>query len=224
MRDVLITVDEVLFHAQTKQAVDPRTIEQSIIVAEEGWIREALTDKLYFDFISKKNTEVTVDNKADLETKINAAFPTNTPPVTLNVGDIVNAFEFLSDTYVKLWKQYLWKLTAECVMMLALPEGYVQFATEGTVLSAPLPNPLAAGGTAMAPPLQSVKWAMDKKVMNRIDPMIQAMHSWICVNKIDYPLYGKHCECDDDSTPYKRKSAFILDAYDDEPKNCGCED
>ena len=65
-RNLLITADEVLFHAPTDQKIDARQIEQNIIVAEERWIANSICDKFYEDFISQKNRKVTTDNKSEL--------------------------------------------------------------------------------------------------------------------------------------------------------------
>lgn len=224
-RDVLITADEVVFHAPTKHTLDERAITQAIIIAEESYVREALGSKLYFDIIAQKNQEVTTDNLNDLQMKVNAS-PQGVS-ATLVIGQTINALEFLPDNYQKLWKQYLWKLTAECVMQIALPDAFVQFASEGAVLSAPPANPLNAG-TVVSPSLSAMKWVMDKKMMNRIDPMREAMHAWLCANKGFYPLYDKHCDCNSEGIPYKRKSQFVLGIYDDDDcdrrKKCFCDE
>ena len=213
MRNVLSTTDEILFHAPTKHTLDPRTIEQSIIIADESWIREALGNPLYYDFIAAKNKVVTADNLEDFKAK--------TGNQDLQVGDIVNAVEFLSPAYQTLWYQHLWKLCAEVVMLIATPEAFVQFGSEGVIHSAPQSNPLMQGNI-VTPGLQSIKYVMDKKVFNRIDPLIAAMQNWICMNKKNYPLYDKQC-CKEDGIANKRKSPFILDIYgDDNDKNCGC--
>jgi hypothetical protein len=55
MRNVLITTDEVIFHAPTKQTLDPRTIQNSIIIAEERFIVPAIDYPLYYELASTKN-------------------------------------------------------------------------------------------------------------------------------------------------------------------------
>lgn len=225
-RNVLITTDEVIFHSPSKQTLDPRTIQNSIIIAEERFIRPALCDDFYYDLIGLKNKEVTAENKTELETQINGTLPPGTEAVTLAVGNIINAMEFLSADYLTLWKQHLWKLTAECVMLLAVPEAFVQFGSEGVIHTSPVASPLNTTGVS-TPELKSVRWAMDKKLMDRIDPLLEAMHAWICSRKkadaTKYTLYCKHCDCDHNGTSYKRKTDLIMGLYDDEPENCDCK-
>jgi len=223
MRNVLITTDEVIKHAPTKHTLDPRTIEQSIIIAEERLLRTALTDDLYYEICDQKNREVTSANKSVLELEINNSLPAGSEQVTLEIGDIVNAMEFLSVDNLKLWKQHLWKLAAECVMLSAAPEGFIQFASEGLVHGAPPAGPMTQN-EVVGPELRSVKWLIDKKMMDRIDPLTESMHSWICRYKEKYPAYEKECDCNSKGVAYRRKSDIVLGLYDetDNPKSCGC--
>ncbi len=223
MRNVLITTDEVIYHAPTKHSLDPRAVEQSIIIAEERLIRTALTDDLYYAIADEKNREVTSSNKAATEQLINSSLPEGSEPITLNEGEIVNAMEFLSPNNLKLWKQHLWKLTAECVMLGSTPEAYVQFGAEGVIHTVPAAGPMNTTGL-VSPELRSVKWLMDKKMMDRIDPLTEAMHAWICRNKSSYPLYARDCGCDSKGVAYKRKSDIVLGLYDDidNINSCGC--
>lgn len=226
MRNVLITTDEVIFHAPTKQTLDSRTIQNSIIIAEERLIRPALGNEMYEALLEEKNREVTAGNKPGLETQVNAGLPSGSGTVTLSEGQLINAFEFLSADNLALWKQHLWKLTAECVMLLAVPEGFVQFGSEGVIHTAPVASPLNTTGVS-TPELKSVRWAMDKKMMDRIDPLMEAMHSWLCTrkkaNRSIYPLYDKDCGCDHNGVPYKKRSDLVLGLYDDDDDDkCGC--
>jgi hypothetical protein len=225
MRNVLITTNEVIFHAPTKQTLDPRTIQNSIIIAEERFIRPALCHDFYEALLAEKNKEVTTENKESLQTQINESLPEGSEPVVLTVGSIVNAWEYLSSDNQVLWKQHLWKLTAECVMLLAVPEAFVQFSSEGVIHAAPVASPLNTTGVS-TPELKSVRWAMDKKMMDRIDPLLEAMHTWLCHTRksepAKYPFYCKECACDHNGVAYKRKSDIVLGLYDDEDYNCGC--
>ena len=218
-RNVLITVDEVIFHGPTQHTLDPRIIEQSIIVAEEGIIRVALGYDYYQALLLEKNTLVTDANKATLQAAITAAQPSDAQDVVLQSGMIVNALEYLSADNKTLWNEYLWKLTAEVVIMIAYPEGFVQIGTEGVHHKAPPAGPMTSGGI-VSPDLRTMKWALDKKNMMRIDPLREAMHLWLCKQqKADddkYPLYEKTCDCNADGVPYKRKTDMILGLYDDE--------
>lgn len=209
MRNVLITTDEVVFHAPTKQTLDPRTIQNCIIIAEESFISPALGYAMYQDLLDKKNVEITTSNISTYQQKFDE--------VELQVGDIVNAYELLSASDLKLWKQHLWKLTAECVMLIAYPEGFVQFGSEGVVHNAPTAGTMS-DAKVVTPELRSVKWAMDKKLMGRITPLTDALHNYICNNKGSHSLYNKPCPCDE--TTSNRKTDLILGLYDEKPNGC----
>lgn len=216
MRNVLITAEEVIFHAPTKHTLDPRTIDQSIIIAEERFIRPELDFGLYTAICNEKNKVVTADNIADLQTKYTKG--------TLKEGDVINAYEFLSAYNLALWKEYLWKLVAECVMVIALPEGWVQFGSQGVQHTIAPASPMGGGDAAVSPELRSIKWMMDKKLQDRIDPLIQAMHAYLCrmrvLTPLAFPLYTKYCPCDAVNKEEKRTDV-ILGLYD-EPIVCGC--
>jgi len=59
-----------------------------------------------------------------------------------------------------------------------------------------------------------------------IDPLLEAMHQWLCMNKKNNPklflLYTKPCDCDASGVSYKRKTDILTDIYDDETHACGC--
>lgn len=225
-RKVLITPDEVIFHAHTEHTLDSRAIEQSIIVAEEGIIRVALGYDFYRALVDSKNTVITAANIAAQTALINAALPADAPEVVLAEGMIINAIEYLSAENQTLWNEHLGKLTAEVVMLIAYPEGFVQFGSSGVHLNAPPAGPMTTGGM-VSPDLRTMKWAMDKKHMMRIDPLREAMHLWLCkqqkADSTTYTLYEKYCDCDADGVPYKRKTDVILTIYDEETDNNCCE-
>jgi hypothetical protein len=222
-RPVLITTDEVIFHAHKGHTLDPEMISNAIIIAEERFGRQALGYDFYEHLVNQKNTVVTADNLADLQTKVNADKYPGASDVTLQAGMIVNAAEFLNTANQNLWKQLLWKFIAECVMLVALPEGFVQFTSEGAVHKQAQGGAMTPAGTSVTPGLGSMKWAMDKKLMDRIDRLQEALHVWLCKNYADYPLYRKPCDCSADGTPYKRKTNLVMGIYD-EDENCGCYD
>lgn len=207
MRNVLITANEVMFHAPTKHTLDQRMIEQSIIIAEERWIRPELGSALYDAMVNTKNVEVTLVNQAALQVLIGAE------PV-LAVGDIVNSYKTMSSAYQALWKQYLWKLIAECVIASAYPEAFVQFTSEGINHTSP-PAGLMVTSGSVVPLISSSKWVLDKKVQDRIGPMISAMHSYICRYKTDYTLYIGTCPDCEDENPKSKWSGLALGLYDD---------
>lgn len=213
LRNILITPAEVAFHAPISHEWEERTIGQSIIPAEERFIRVALGEEMYDEMRIQKNKEITNDNITAINTEFNTEF---------KVGDKVNSFTFLNESYKELWIEHLWKICAECVAFTAAPEGYVKQTVAGTVLAAPTQTPLS-GPSAVAPGLQTVKWSMDKKLEDRIDPLLHSMHLWICKRKNLYPLYNKDCPCDEEPIAYKKKTHIILGIYDDEDDNkCGC--
>jgi hypothetical protein len=216
-RNVLITTDEVIFHIQSDHTLDPRKIQNSIIVAEERLIRSALGYDFYMALIAQKNLTITSGNKDAQQTIIDGA-QLDPKPEALEVGDIINASEYLSTDNLDLWKQYLWKLTAECVVMAAYPDAFVQFTSEGTIHKNPQSTPLSGAG-AVTPDLRSIKWAIDKKMMDRIDPLMESMHLWLCkqqkAGSSKYPDYCKPCDCNHDGVAYKRKTDIILGLYDD---------
>ena len=213
MRNVLITPQEVVFHAPTKHTLDLRMIEQSIIVAEERFIRPELGYAMYDYMATNKNVIVTSGNIAALQ----LAMVDSTP---IKEGDIVNAFEQLNPSYQALWKQHLWKIIAECVLTSAYPEGFVQFSSEGVFHTSP-PAGLMVTSGLVAPLLPTVRWVMDKKIQDRIAPLMDSMHNYICKNKVEsgFDSYGKTCveNCNGTADEKKPKWAGLsLDLYDDE--------
>lgn len=226
-RDLLITPDEVLFHAPTDQKIDERTIKQNIIVAEERWIANALGDHFYDDFITKKNVKVTAENKADLLQKINESLALDdiepTHESSLKVGMIINAIEFIeNEWYQKLWNRFLWKLTAECVDMTATIPSWLRTTDQGQQLN----NPAVIGGNNGASASgnrNDVQMKVTSAIQDRIDPLIERMRLWICQNKQHFPLYTKECAdcgCNDgdqnaDGVSYLRKTNIITNIYED---------
>lgn len=208
-RNVLIVTDEVIRHAPTKHTLDPRMIENSIIVAEERFIVPALGYNYYEELIDEKNVIVTTANKAALETAIG---------IELTVGQVVNAAEELEADNKALWDRILWKLLAECVMITAYPEGFVQFGSSGTIHENPPAGPMTTSGV-VTPDLKAVKWAMDKKMLDRINPLMESMHVWICKQKKadsdKYPMYCKDCGCNWEGVPYHRRTDIVSGIYDD---------
>lgn len=215
-RNVLISVDEVMFHAPTRHAMDPRTIQQSIIIAEERFILPVMGRAFYNAFAAAKNVLITSGNIVANQALITASGSN----YTLVAGDRVNAMEYLSADNILLWKEILWKLTAECVMFCAMPENFVVFAAEGVIH----PNPPASAMTTsgvVTPDLRAVKWAMDKKLQDRIDPLVESFKSYLCDNRGLYGLWdAAGCPSCNDNTGHTRKTAWINVYDDNEP--CGC--
>lgn len=217
-RNVLITTDEIINRGTTNHTLDPLKIEQSIIVAEERFIRPLMGYDFYRAFVDSKNLVITSGNKTAQQTLIQAAQQTDAQDVVLQVGDIVNAYEYLSAENQTLWLEHLWQLCTECVLLMAFPDNYVQFGSAGVHLNAPPAGPMTTGGI-VSPDLRSVKWAMDKKLMDRIDPLRESMHLWLCKQKeadsTKYTLYEKTCDCDVDGVAYKRKTDLVMGIYDE---------
>ncbi|MFB6453711.1 hypothetical protein ACE38W_00445 [Chitinophaga sp. Hz27] len=203
--------DEVIKHAETPHDIDHRKILQSIIVAEERLVRPCLGDAFYYALLDAKNVQVTLANRDSLQGQIEAAGYTE---ITLQIGNILNSSDFLPTSFLTLWQQHLWKLTAECVMLSAIPGNFVQFTSAAVVHGVPASGPMTTAGV-VSPSLSAVKWSMDKQMMDRIDPLMEAMHAWLCHHKSEYPLYKKDCGCDAKGIAYKRKSDIILGLYDD---------
>lgn len=214
-RNVLITADEVIFHAPTKHTLDPRTIEQSIIVAEERFAVEVLGYPFYNALAIEKNRLVTEANRDAMQTLVGIS-------EELKPGDLVNSSKYLSAGNLRLWDHILWKYLAECVALASTPESFIQLGSEGAVHNQATSSPMGGGGV-VTPELRSIKWAMDKKMFDRIDPLKTAIHNFVCANKASYPLYEKPCDCDSSGNPYKRRTDVVVGIYDDEPNKCGCD-
>lgn len=226
-RNVLITPDEVIFHAATDVEIDARQILNNIIVAEERFIANMLGDKFYDDFITKKNVKVTTLNQADLLVKINLSIVENggdaiqasdIPP-----GTIINAIELVEDEwYTKLWERFLWKLTAECVDMMSIVPSWLRHTSAGQQMN----NPEVIGGSAggsVTGKVGDVKFKMNTHLQDRIDPLSERMRLWLCQNKENFELYANDCGgtgCDDngngvDGISHIRKTNFITNIYED---------
>lgn len=225
-RNVLITPDEVIFHAATDAEIDERQILNNIIVAEERFIANTLGDRFYEDFISKKNVKVTQANQADLLTKINASFVASggyaIVLTDIPVGTIINSIELVDDEwYVKLWERFLWKLTAECVDMMTIVPSWLRHTSSGQMMN----NPEVIGGNAggsVTGKIPDVKFKMNTYIQDRIDPLSERMQLWICQNKEHFDLYSKDCggTCGEggnasDGISSIRKTNFITNIYND---------
>ena len=222
-RNVLITADEVLFHAATEDNIGISYIQKNIINAEERFVRTAMGSDFYDDFASQKNRIITSANQTTLLSQINATLPTGTPFFTvdnLQVGMFLNAIELVTDqTYVTLWYQLLWKFIAECVEFMTIPNTWLRSAAQGQMKN----NPEVLGGitngqASASGDLKDVKFKMDKAIQDRIDPLQNALHAWLCnqkkKNPASYPLYKRECECDKDGlVSTKRKSDIMVDIY-----------
>lgn len=216
--NVLITTDEVIFHAPMEGTVDPRSILQSIIIAERRFIKPMLGAAVYDALIAAKNKEVTVANIVAVQAEFDAARGTDRDPIVLVEGDIVNSDTYLSAGQKALWYGYLHKITAECVYFMALPVNRSRFDSQGVIQNSPAS--ITGGSGPASIDLRDLKHLMDRSLQDRISPLMEDMHQYLC--KIKYSGYTKDCGCDSSGTTYKKKSDFILSMYDDDEK-CRCE-
>ena len=215
-RKVLITTDEVIAQGPTDNSVDPRNLLLAIQIAEERFIKPALGKDLYYDLRLQKNTVVDIVNKAFLEGLVNTG--NTSDPVVLQVGDIINALEFVSSSWYKeLWNEHLWKLTAECVVFIASPTNFSRYTSAGEMENNPKSITNEGQGAATVD-LSKMKWKLDKILMDRIDPLLTAMHDWICDNSGQFALYTKDCGCGE--LKKGRQTAWVKNIYNDRSNEC----
>lgn len=211
-RKVLITTDEVISLAPTENSVDPRNILQSISIAEDRFVRQAICKDLYNDFRSLKNVSVTDINKDYLT----SLFPSGT---SLNNGDMVNAIELIDNSsYVDFWNEHLWKLVAECVLYIATPTNFSRYTSQGEMINNPKTIAMDGQGSASAS-LKELQWKMDKMLMDRIDPIIASAQEYLCDNITLFSLYNCRKCCKEDGVSYKRKTGWIHGIYDNQERN-----
>lgn len=190
-RNVLITTDEVVVKGAMDQNVDIRYITASIETAEERFIAPALGDKFYEDFINAKNVVVTDDNHDALVADINASLAAyGKNPISgaqLVNGAIVNAIELCNANYQLLWNRYLWKLTAECVDLLATVPSWLRNSAGGQQYNNPKVLTSEQIGSASGD-VKDVQFKLDHMAQSRIYPIISRMKKWIYESN-NYPLF-----------------------------------
>lgn len=217
-RKVLITTDEAIALGPTDETVSPRFILSAIQIAEERFIKPAVGKDIYYDFRDQKNVIVTDINKSYLEGLINDELNLTTP-IELTVGDIVNSLELVTnDWYKQLWNEHLWKIAAEAVIYIAIPTNYTRFTASGQMQNNPRTVAFdGQGAGSQTAELKDVKFILDKTLMDRIDPLIAAMHEWICDNQTNFPTYGKikECKCNATGISVERKTGFVHGIYND---------
>lgn len=215
---VLITTDEVQFHAPTDHQMDPRMTLQSIIIAERRFIKPMIGAVVYDALIAAKNILVTTANMAGLQTDINVG-RTGREIITLKAGDYVNSDTYLSVAQLALWQNYLHKITAECVYFTGLPVVRSRMTSQGVMQNDP--NTINNNGTSATIDLKDLKHLMDRSLQDRISPLIEDMHQYMCTS--GYVGYDKDCGCDSNGVPQSRvkKTDIILGMYDDD-EQCGC--
>lgn len=196
-RNVLITPDEVLFHSPSAGDVGERQILNNIIVAEERFVANALGFDFYEAIIEKKNVTVTATNKAELLTKLKESYleqKVNFTDDLIKEGMIINSIDFITDPWIKkLWQQYLWKITAECVDLMLIVPSWLQSTASGQQMQ----NPKTIGSMdqkSASGERNDIKFKMDNALLERVDPLTQRMHQWLCRYKQHFPLYKKSCD------------------------------
>lgn len=209
---VLITTDEVIFHGPVENNPDIRSLLQSIIIAETRFIIPLIGSTAYKKLVDAKNTLVTDANKAQLTTNINAARAPKREAIVLNEGDYVNSDSYLNDVQKDLWRNYLHKITAECVVFVALPVNRARFTGKGVVKN--FPNSIGNSGDSASVDLYELKHLMDRTLWNRIGPLMEQMHQHMCTTS--YPDYDKRSH-----VPAK-PSSISLSMYDDDDDKCRC--
>lgn len=224
-RKVLLVHDEVFAQTAIDNNADPRILLSAIQIAEERFVKPAIGKELYYDYRDKKNRVVTADNKAALEALINADNAGDA--VVLEVGQIVNAIEFVTDEwYLQLWNEYLWKLAAECVVYIASPTNFSRFTASGEEVNNPKTIDFnGKGSNATSVELKDMQWKLNKMLQDRIDPLQAAMHEWICDYKVHFSLYKK-CPCDEkkeDGVSYLRKTPWVHGIYGRNRRECDDE-
>lgn len=216
---VLITTDEVQFHAPTDHHMDPRMTLQSIIIAERRFIKPMIGAVVYDALIAAKNILVTTANKGGLQTNLNAGRGADREIIVLVEGDYVNSDTYLSTTQLALWQNYLHKITAECVYFTGLPVVRSRMTATGVLQNSP--NTINNDGKSATIDLKDLKHLMDRSLQDRISPLIEDMHEYMCTS--GYVGYDKDCDCDSNGVPQTRakKTDIIFGMYDDE-EDCRC--
>lgn len=212
---VLITTDEVFFHAPVDNNADVRHLLQAILIAEQRFIAPSLGYALYDTLCDKKNVLVDDGNRATLTTEINAGRPAGRATIELVNGDFVNSAEYLDARESVLWAKHLHKLIAETVYYCALPTNHSRFTAAGIVQDNPRTQ--VGNGQPASIELKDLKHLMDRTLQDRIMPLIEAMHGYMC--GVKYPGYLRSCGCDE---PIRRNSDVMFSMYDD-PEDCGCK-
>ena len=221
-RKVLITTDEVIRMGPVADPVSPKNIESAIIIAEERFVRPLIGDEFYEELRTKKNVLVNAINKSYLEELLNEG--NTNEAIWLQEGQLINAIEFVDDEwYQTWWFEYGWKIVAECVVFIATPTNYSKYTSAGQMQENPRAIAITGHGAGSASvELKDIKWTMDKLLMERIDPLIEASKKWLCMNKDHFPkLDIKLCGCSEqDGISLQRKTGFVFGIYDDDDNGC----
>lgn len=221
-RNVLITTDEVVAQVAMDENPAITVLEQSIIVAEERFIKPAICRDLYEAIRTAKNITVTDANKAALSSQSS---------INLNSGQILNAIELVTDpNIIILWNEYLWKLTAECVVYIATIPNWSRFSASGQMVNNP--KTITDGTGAASVDLLELKYKITKTQQDVIDPLIASMKEFLAINFGKYPLFNCHRDLCEVYSPERnagvsvaRKTSWIhvYDRPRHRDHNCDCD-
>lgn len=216
---VLITTDEVVFHGPVDNTPDVRMLLSSIIIAESRFVKPLIGLTAYKKMVDLKNqlvTEANLDNMKDL---LNDKRSPDRKDIELHPGDYVNSDTWLTAKQLDLWQNHLHKITAECVVYVAMVNNRARFTAKGIIKNAP--NLIGGGvGDTASVDLYELKHLMDKTMWHRIAPLINDMHSYMC--KVSYPDYTRRCDCGDITGELANRNGISLNMYDDD--DCGRPD
>jgi hypothetical protein len=134
----------------------------------------------------------------------------------LPIGTIINAIEFVGDDdYVKLWNRFLWKVTAEAVDVASTVPNWLRNTAQGLQLNNP--NVIGGNGTSSASgSRRDIEFKTDKLIQDRVNPLVERMHQWICDRYTLYPNYSIPCKCEEDGINAEGKGGWIFGVYDEE--------
>lgn len=217
-RRVLISPSEVISNVTADATLSIDKVQHSIIIAEERFVRTFLGWELYELLLNAKNQVVTDDNKVSLQASIDDTYKET---ITLKNGDIVNASEFLSADYKALWDYGLCKYIAEAVKFVAIPDAYAEWSESGIQKNNPAIPTLAENQERVAAiGLNEAKWLMDTWMNQRLEPLKNAIHTFICRNVTKYPGYIQPCECNDNRANAVAKSGYVVTSFYDDDEDC----
>jgi hypothetical protein len=212
-RKTLITTDEVIKMTAVDDVPDTKHLLQSIQIAEERFIKPAICSDLYYAIRDMKNVVVDNDNRLALQ---------DDTQMTLVNGDILNATEFLTDAnFINIWFEYLWKLTAECVVYQASLTNYSRFSASGEMQNNPA-SITNEGRGAVSVDLKTMQWKLKKILEDRIDPLMASMKQWLYDNRSLYPLHNcmNWYKQDYSGVSVDRKTGIIWNAYGRTTSGC----
>lgn len=145
---------------------DTLLLDPHLADAEERWLVPMLCRELYEDMITQRNT-----NNANYNPDfgpIVAMFPTNA-------------------AYEALWIKYLYRYTAQAVVVEALPFIYAQIGSNGVFMPTMTNNQPAS--------MRDVQF-LRTEMTNRLDATRELIESYLCENKQDFTLYPQsRCKC-----------------------------